>query len=200
MYNGMLLGGGKNYSIESILQKNLKIATEFSGSSHIQAKHTNNFFELGLKDLDLPSMAHLGVVVTTLPAPILNLAGKDTPRGVPKQSDSEKSFDEMTTNLFKDRGLEKKSQNRLSSIYDPDRSYGTSLLNGLTTDYTAEKLQSRRQFSSNYKEIKLAAIKTEYSDGFGADLIEFEAFMKTFVEHLGNFSSLVEKLHEIPQK
>lgn len=73
MYNSFLLGGGKTYSIENILDENYKIVQKFAGTSFIQAQHTNNFFELLLKNLNLPSLVHLGVVVQTLPPPILNL-------------------------------------------------------------------------------------------------------------------------------
>lgn len=80
MYSESLLGGGKNNSIQSILEQNYKIVTRFAGSSFIQAKHTNNFFQLLLKNLRLPDMSHIGVVTTSLPAPILNLPGNKTPR------------------------------------------------------------------------------------------------------------------------
>ena len=41
---GLLLGGGKTYSIESVLDENYKIVQKFAGTSFIQAGHTNNFF------------------------------------------------------------------------------------------------------------------------------------------------------------
>lgn len=97
MYSDTLLGGGKNYSIQTILEQNFKIVTNLAGASFIQAKHTNNFFQLLLKDLNLPSMAHIGVVVTSLPAPILNLPGDKTPRGKPSQTDAQKEFDAMVS-------------------------------------------------------------------------------------------------------
>lgn len=44
MYESLLLGGGKTYSIESVLDENYKIVQKFAGTSFIQAGHTNNFF------------------------------------------------------------------------------------------------------------------------------------------------------------
>jgi len=65
--------GGKTDTIEYILDQNLKIANTFAGSSLVQAKMTNLFFGLSLKDLNLPSMLHIGAVVSSLPPPLLNL-------------------------------------------------------------------------------------------------------------------------------
>ena len=70
-YTQNLLGGGGS-SIEYILDENLKIANKFAVSSFVQSKLTNNFFQLSLKDLDLPSLIHIGTVVTRLPPPLLN--------------------------------------------------------------------------------------------------------------------------------
>ncbi len=199
MYDDMLLGGGKNYSIESILQANFKIVSNFAGTSFIQAKHTNNFFELLLKDLDLPGMSHIGVVVSSLPAPILNIPGNKSPRGAPAQSDNEKEFDELQNGVFKDYGLDVKRPNTLSQIANNEKDYGISLLDGLSTDSARAKFTPGRKFSANYTALKQSAIKNEYYDSFSGDLVQFDAFTKAFVNHIGNFISLVQKIDEIPQ-
>ena len=111
MYNMLLLGGGKTPTIEGVLDENFKIVQKFAGTSFIQAQHTNNFFELLLKNLKLPDLVHLGVVVQTLPPPILNLKGGDTPRGEPKVSSEEKEFKEITAGAFKDYGIRYDKQN-----------------------------------------------------------------------------------------
>lgn len=72
-YAQNILSGGKASTIEYILDENLKIANKFAPSSFVQAKMTKMFFGLSLKNLDLPSMLHIGTVVTRLPPPILNL-------------------------------------------------------------------------------------------------------------------------------
>lgn len=200
MYETTLLGGGKSYSIQSILEQNFKIVNTFAGSSFIQAKHTNNFFQLLLKNMSLPSMAHIGVVVTSLPAPILNLPGEKTPRGKPSQSDSEKEYDEMVSGVFTDYGLNVKRSNVLPTIANNEKDYGITLLQDLTSDATSEKLAKGKKFRSEYLEKKEAQIKNDYSDSFTENLNQFEAFSKAFVDHIGNFSSLVQKIDEIPQK
>ena len=199
-YEATLLGGGKSYSIQSILEQNFKIVTTFAGSSFIQAKHTNNFFQLLLKNMDLPSMAHIGVVVTSLPAPILNLPGENTPRGKPSQSEAEKEYTELVSGVFADYGLDVRRSNTLSIISKNEKDYGVTLLRELTTDATASKLRPGREFRSEYVSMKEAQIKNEYFDSFTENLNQFEAFSRAFVDHLGNFSSLVQKIDEIPQK
>jgi hypothetical protein len=198
-YSESLLGGGKTYAIQSILEQNFKIVTEFAGSSFTQAKHTNNFFELLLKNLDLPGMSHIGVVVTSLPAPILNLPGKDTPRGGSGESESKKEFTEMHTNLMKDYGIDAKRANMLPGVASNNRDYGVTLLDGLTTDFADSKFQPARSFRTDYIATKQAEIKNGYADSFAGDLVGFEAFTKAFVNHIGNFTSLVEKIDTIPQ-
>lgn len=207
MYSDTLLGGGKTYAIQSILEQNFKIVTKFAGSSFIQAKHTNNFFQLLLKNLDLPSMAHIGVVVTSLPAPIINLPGDKTPRGKPSQSDAEKQYNELVSGVFTDRGLDIRRSNALPVIASNARDYGINTLEGLTTDQTDAKLRDanesvrsiKNDARSSYVALKEADLKNEYGDSFAGDLNQFEAFTKAFVDHLGNFVSLVQKIDEIPQ-
>ena len=144
-------------------------------------------------------MSHIGVVVTSLPAPILNLAGKDTPRGASGESESKKEFTEMRVNLMKNYGVSVKSPNALPDIGNNNRDYGITLLDGLSTDFANAKLKPARSFITNYLPAKEAEIKNNYADSFAGDLVGFEAFTKAFVNHIGNFTSLVQKINEIPQ-
>ncbi len=142
-------------------------------------------------------MGHIGTVVTSRPPPILNLAGKDTPRGAPKQNDDEKLFDEITTNVLADYGLNTKRENAL--LENKTQNYGITLLNGLSTDYANEKLKIPSNARANYYAAKERAIKTGYYDAFLGDVLEFQAFTKTFSDNIGNFVALVNGLHDIPQ-
>ncbi|MFZ4461005.1 MAG: hypothetical protein ACOYN2_00160 [Patescibacteria group bacterium] len=196
-YDTSLLTGGKSYAIESILQQNLKIVLKFAGSSFVQAKHTKNFFELLLKNINLPSMAHIGTVVTSRPPPILNLPGKDTPRGAPKQTVQEKDIEEFYTNILADYGMNQQRQNAI--LENKERNYGTTLLDGLTTDFGPEKYRTVSNARANYFAAKERAIKTGYYDSFLDDVLEFQAFTKTFSDNIGNFSALVTGLHDIKQ-
>lgn len=113
MYDMLLLGGGKAPTIEGVLDENLKIVKKFAGTSFVQAQHTNNFFELLLKNLNLPSLVHLGVVVQTMPPPILNLKPGSGPSGTPSTSSEEKEFKEITAGAFKDYGIRYDKQNSI---------------------------------------------------------------------------------------
>ncbi len=44
-YTDLLVGGGKNYSIQHILEKNLKIVDKYAELSLVQTRFTNNFFK-----------------------------------------------------------------------------------------------------------------------------------------------------------
>lgn len=72
-YGQDILAGGKAQTIEKILDENLKIANAFAGTSLVQTKMPTQFFGSPFKNFNLPSMAHLRVVVSKLPPPILNL-------------------------------------------------------------------------------------------------------------------------------
>ena len=96
-----------------MLDENLKIVKKFAGTSFIQAQHTNNFFELLLKNLKLSELVHLGVVVQTMPPPILNLKGGSGPSGTPSTSSEEKEFKEITAGAFKDYGIRYDKQNSI---------------------------------------------------------------------------------------
>ncbi len=144
-------------------------------------------------------MSHIGVVVSSLPAPILNLPGKDTPRGGGGESETKKEFSQLRTNIMKDYGIDAKKVNLLTSVSSNERDYGTTLLDGLTTDFASAKFKPGRQFRSDYVPRKEAEIKNNYADSFMGDIIGFEAFTKSFSEQIGNFVSLVQKIDEIPQ-
>ncbi len=93
-YAQNILSGGKAATIEKILDENLKIADKFAPSSFVQAKMTKMFFGLSLKNLDLPSLLHIGVIVSRLPPPILNLT--------PKTTDEDDEFNKILVGTFEE--------------------------------------------------------------------------------------------------
>ena len=154
-----------------MLDENFKIVSKFAGTSFIQAQHTNNFFELLLKNLNLPSLVHLGVVVQTMPPPILNLKGGDTPRGEPKVSSEEKEFKEITAGAFKDYGIRYDKQN---VIDDNQSQMGIRNTERLSTDAATadKKVNGTPAPSGNYAALKSSMISQSYSDSFSNDLQE----------------------------
>lgn len=198
MYESLLLGGGNNFSVESVLDQNFKIVNEFAGSSFIQAQHTNNFFELLLKNLNLPSLAHLGVIVTTLPPPILNINGGDSPRGEPKTSSEEKEFKEVTAGTFKDFGIRYDKQNELD---DSQVDHGISNTQGLSTDRVASEAKTApsKVPGGNYAMSKESGIRQSYSDSFSNDLQEFRGFTLSFTDSIMSVGSLSKRFSDIPK-
>lgn len=197
MYDTMLLGGGKTYSIESVLDENYKIVQKFAGTSFIQAQHTNNFFELLLKNLNLSSLVHLGVVVQTLPPPILNLNAAETPRGASKTSSEEKEFKEITSKTFQAYGIRYDKQN---VIDDNQTQHAIRNLEDLNTEQAADgKTASTPVPEGNYVLAKEAGIRQGYSDSFGNDLQELRGFTQTFTDSILNVGSLSQKFSEIPK-
>lgn len=184
MYQGLLLGGGRNDTIEAVLDKNFKIVQAFAGSSFIQAQHTNNFFELLLKNLSLPSIVHLGVVVQTMPPPILNLNGGDTPRGAPKVSDEEKEFQEVTACAFAESGIADYRKQNL--IDDPKGSEAVRNLEALSTDQAAaEKTKSvPERPAKGCSEVKTNRITQDFAGSFSNDLTELRSFTKSFTDSI----------------
>ncbi|MDQ1343694.1 MAG: hypothetical protein QG650_414 [Patescibacteria group bacterium] len=198
MYESFLLGGSKTYTVENILDENYKIAKKFAGSSFVQAQHTNNFFELLLKNLNLPNLMHLGVVVQTMPPPILNVKGGDTPRGEPKTSSEEKEFKEVTEGTFKDFGIRYDKQNVID-----DLQVAQCLRN--SEDISTNDVTNRSKCSptpvpmGNYAFSKESGIRQSYSDSFSNDLQEMRGFTQTFTDSILNVGSLSKKFSEIPK-
>ena len=197
MYQGMLLGGGKSYTIESVLDYNFKIVKTFAGASFIQAQHTNNFFELLLKNLSLPSLAHLGVVVQTMPPPILNLNGGDTPRGAPKVSEEQKEFQEVTACAFGDQGIANyKKQN---VIDDPTAQQDVRNMAYASSENAVQRKSggAPEKPRKGCVEAKEKQTMQEYAVSFSSDLTELRAFTKSFTDTVMNLGALSKKFADI---
>lgn len=97
---------------------------------------TRNFFQLSLKNLDLPSMAHIGTVVSRLPPPLLNFKPGTTGGGDGESTGQKDEFNQIIVNAFEEVGLDFKRQN---SLERNDESRVVNNLTELTTDSTVPK-------------------------------------------------------------
>ena len=99
---------------------------------------TRNFFQLSLKNLDLPSLAHIGTVVTRLPPPLLNFkpgtTGGDT--GGFNSTGEADEFNQILVGTFEEMGLDFKRQN---SLEQNNQSRMVNNLTHLTTDSVVPK-------------------------------------------------------------
>lgn len=189
-----LLGGGKAYSVEWILDQNLKVVDKFKDSSFIAARFTNDFFELSLKNLVLSALAHIGVVVSSRPAPILNLDPSATPRGS-GPTDEQKEFDELQSWILKEFGFDPTRENNVDNPYV---SYQNNASAGLSTDELATKPDAIRP-PAPYIATKESEIRSRFPDNFSHNLLELSAFSRTFHDYIESLVSLSKKFDEIPQ-
>lgn len=191
MYSQNLLGGGQENTIEGILDKNMKITNKISPTSLAQSKMTNNFFQCDICEwLDLPSMFHIGVVVTKLPPPILNLSSKTTP-----EKDRNEEFKEILSNSFTSVGLQLSKQNAVS---DDLSDLAVSTLAGLKTDDTVKKFSGKSPIQPDYSVVKSMQLKKTYFDTFSDDLLELSLFTEMFASTLEKFTSIIDGLNAIP--
>lgn len=173
MYTQNLLGWGKTNSIEWILTKNFKIIDKISSQSLIQSNMTKNFFSLSiLKSLKLPSMVSLGVVLSWLPPPILNLQPKEK-----KDEDtSEFSNENILVQMFQQNGLDYKNQNDLNLAV---RNKAITWCFWLTTDECNAKVESFDNFympDSNMLDIMFSKVSSKYRWTFSDDIVQLKWF------------------------
>ena len=75
-----------------------------------QTKMTKNFFELSFKNLNLASRLHLGVMVTSMPVPLLNVEKSATD---PLNKKPEETPGEILKKTFEDQCINWKQPNKL---------------------------------------------------------------------------------------
>jgi hypothetical protein len=78
----------------------------------IATKMTKNFFESSFKNLNLGSRVHLGVMVTTKPVKLLNVASKGKP-GDNLNMKQKMTVNQILEQTFRDYCIEPKTQNNL---------------------------------------------------------------------------------------
>jgi len=192
-YTQDILGWWAAYTIEAILDENLKIADKFASASQTQAKHTRFFFQLSLKNLGLDKLIHLGAVVSYLPPPILNLKpGTTSWEGNTKPVEDE--FKKILIGSFEDMGIDHKRQN---SIEKDMVDSALSKLPYQTTDATNKALVINTPGKTGFVEAKERELKKTYFDSFNDDLFELHAFTNAFAKQLEAITSVIKWMYEI---
>lgn len=199
-YSQNILGGQMN-TIEKILDENLKIANKFAPSSFVQAKMTKMFFGLSLKNLDLPSMLHIGIVQSSLPPPILNFkkgtTGGETNVGATSKEE-EDEINKVLVGTFEEVGLDFKRQN---SLERNNESRAVHNLTYITTDSVIPKTDTTQApVKSGYIRAKEVELRRAYGDSFNDDLFELHSFTLAFAKQIETITNIITGLHAIPQK
>lgn len=162
---------------------------------------TNNFFELLLKNLDLPGMLHIGTLTSYLPPPILNLK-KGTTGGVANAGGAnskgeEDEFNQVIVCTFEEEGLDFKRQN---SLEKNNESRMVHNLTYQTTDIVNEKSDtSDAPVKSGCIRAKEMELKKGYGDSFNDDLFELHSFTAAFSRSIKNITDVIKAMNAIPK-
>ncbi len=206
MKNYKLLWGWKSVCIKSILESTDKNLKKFAGTSLIQSKMTKNNFELGLLDLNLPSILHLWVQVFKKPAPILNLEKQNET----KIQDSEFKVKNLLSEKYKNIGLDYTRKNDLHEYKGKTDEYKSVLWCGeLTNEECSQKVEDayrqrvKAWFSERKNSFTSRAIteRSNYQDSndYFKEFTEIEKFWASLRDFVFNSSWIIRKMNEIPK-
>lgn len=148
-------------------------------------------------------MLHIGVVVSRLPPPILNLkqgtTGGEANASGPLSKGEEDEFNKILVGTFEEMGLDFKRQNALLERNNESRMVHN--LPYLTTDSVNEKSDtSQTPMKSGFIQAKEMELKKSYGDSFNDDLFELHNFTLAFSKSIKNITDIITAMHAIPQK
>ena len=140
-------------------------------------------------------MVHIGVVISYLPPPILNLkpptstASKSSGSGDSGGSSDKNELQEILINTFEENGLNFKRQN---SIETDRTDLAIADSEGLSTDAFPDKLTIDTPLKAGYIKTKEMELKKGYYDSFNDDLLELHAFTLAFSKQLSMLTSVIK--------
>jgi len=187
-YTQNLLWWGAN-TIEWIVEKHFKIVNATANKSLVQSDISLNFFWLSiLRNLNLPSMAHLWLVVSHLPPPLLNLAQSKSnwtsgwslgSKWIWSCADLKNP--EIIASAFKQNGIDSVRPNYISPDYETKNISNSEWLNA---NIINDKVTNTNQFEMpdiKATDIMIANLKNNCI-GWGSndDVSELIGFSNTF--------------------
>jgi hypothetical protein len=206
-YRHQLLNSGRDMSIEDIIARSNEHLKIFAGTSLVQSKMTTNNFQLGLKDLNLPDIFHIWVVVTSKPVPILNVSHtkneetKDKDKGI-------FTLKSLLEEYYKAYDLEYDRRNDLS-IFEKiptDRQIATASNLMTPTTQSLRIIQSIKEYEEaklEKKNVLRRQIENETKISgiwnFERQFKELEVFNKGMKEYVDNLRAIIENMLKIPQ-
>lgn len=188
-----LLAGGKNYSIEWILDKNADILTPIADSSLRSEKMTNNFWSLPFANMKLSNLVAGGKIY---------LAGRPQPtRVTPVAWSEEKEFSDAEICAYLTAGLST----------DPIQANGfwwggyNQPWAGITTDNINIKQspsgsQDTNTNAANCMQLQKDAGREKSYASFSDNLTQIQAFTDGFVNEINEIVLISQKLHTLPVK
>lgn len=203
-YTQWLLGWWAR-TIEWIVEKHFKIVNSTANKPNVQSDISLNFFWLSiLRNLNLPSMAHLWLVVSHLPPPILNLSKSKWAnwagwsvgsKWIWSCADLKNSA--ILSSAMKQNGIDSNRPNYISPDYETKDMSNTEWLN---TNTANQKVANTNQFTMpDIKEtdIMIANLKNNciwwWTNDDVSELIGFSNSFKADVEVLLGYVDYMNK-------
>ncbi len=199
--------GWETVSIQSILTKSNGHLKKFANTSLVQSKMTTNNFELGLMDLNLPDIFHMGVQIQKKSPPILNLDKGEN--SIANKDISEYSSEAMLEEYYKNLGLDYKKANNIQQYLWRERELksitnSTELSYPLSIDkvFQRENAEKSAWFSQEKNDIINKSIDkiALYQDNniMFQDFIEIERFSSALSDYVFTISAIIEQMNKIP--
>ncbi len=192
-------------TIEWVLNESNKHLKKWANTSLAQSKMTTNNFELNLRDINMPEMFHLWLVVMKKAPPILNLENiTQKQESWENQSWNSQNVLNMLRKKYKSLWLDYNNSNDIRNFLRKDEEV-LSIISSIENSSTrAEKLMNEYRESlrleskiveyQNYEEKK--EIKNNLLKDFGEKFFELEQFTSNLLEYSQNLWKLVKKLDE----
>lgn len=189
--NDIRLTGGKNYSIEGILDKHKNILYPIANSSLRSEKMTNNFWSLPFANMKLTDLIGGGrIYIASRPQPT---------RTTPVIGSSEKAFDDARLCAFLAAGL----------TWDPIQANGMGgggffrLGNGITSENLQTKdtklwPQDTSINSAGCMQKMTDSAREQYYQSFSNNLTQIQAFTRWFIDEIDEIMSVGTALYTKP--
>jgi len=178
---------------------------------------TINNFQIGLKDLNLPDLFHVGVVVTHKPVPMLNLIdknvsdepknGSDESKGRADHQEEDTKAKNLLENYYTNLGLDYKRQNDLSFFLTSEKEQKEILDRVEHPMVAVETLHNTRlqyehdlaQTNAYIDRMIESKILEDDVDEVYNRFIEIQRFTYAMKEFTINLNSIVREMNKIPQ-
>lgn len=165
---------------------------------------TTNNFELGLRDLNLPDIFHVGVVVSYKPVPILDLDKQDKKWD---RDETDYSYEHLEERYYANYWLDAQRANDISRFHRDEAQLKSSLdateqsvtqMNQKYNDYEIYATNLRKQNEYLSDTLVDRKIVQEDSGEFYYKYTEVETFIRAMMEYTIDVYGDIKKMNEIP--
>lgn len=201
-YQHKLLAGWVTQTIDSLIWRSNQHLKKFVATSLIQANMSTNNWELWLKDLNLPDIFHVWLVVSTKPVPMLDIQNEKE-----NKQNNEFTKDNLLENYYKSYWLEYIRKNDLDIFRQKEAELKTTLdtaelpvtkASEKIKEYNDQQIQEANEINLISQTVIEKAISNDSSE-FEERLIEHNKFSSTILNYIQNIDSIIRQMNkEIP--